>query len=111
MVKHTKELQWKKHPVNLAAVDDWARKTLGESYCGNSADSSLKLHFTEVPSEDMIAEIDLKWEELDDEEHEMCASYKSREDKEADVAAKKESAKAKLAKLGLDADEIAALLG
>lgn len=111
MVKYTKELAWKKHNVDLEALDAWARKVLGESYCGNSADSSLKLHFTEAPSEDAVAEIDLKWEELDDEEHEMCASYRTRSEREEAVNSKKESAKKKLAALGLDAEEIAALLG
>jgi hypothetical protein len=55
--------------------------------------------------------IDVKWEELDDEDHEMCASYKSQEARKADVEAKAASGKAKLKILGLSDEEIAALMG
>lgn len=110
-VIYTKELNWKSHNVDLVAFDAWAKEALGDAYCGNSADAALKLHFTDMPSDDALAAIDLKWEELDDEKNEMCASYKTQAEREAEVLKKKESAKAKLAALGLDADELLALLG
>ena len=111
MVKYTKELAWKDHSVDLEAFDAWARSACGEHYCGNSADVSLKLHFLEKPSENIEMMIDLKWEELDNPEHDMCASYKSSDDRVAEKQSKRNSAKAKLAALGLDAEEITALLG
>lgn len=110
MVKHTLELQWKDHSVNLEALNK-ALKELSSDCCGCSADSSLKVHFTEVPSDEVLAAIKAKWAELDDPEHEMCKSYKSQADLLAEKEAKKQSAKAKLAALGLDAEEVAALLG
>lgn len=110
MVKYTKELQWKDHLVNLAALEIWLRTNL-ENYCGNSADVCLKLHFLEQPSDEALALIDVKWAELDNPQHEMCVSYKSQADLLAEKEAKKQSAKAKLAALGLDAEEVSALLG
>lgn len=109
-IKFTKELAWKDHNVDLAAFGAWAKETL-KDYCGASADVSYRLHFLEVPSDDDIAAIDLKWEELDDAKHEMCVSYKTKDQIEAEVLAKKESAKAKLLALGLSAEEVAALVG
>lgn len=109
MVKYTKELQWKQHLVDVAALSKWL-KELTKDCCGCCSDSSLKIRFTEIPSEEILAAINAKWAELDDSEHEMCKSYKSREQLEVEKEAKKQSAKAKLAALGLDAEEITALL-
>lgn len=111
MVKHTKELSWKEHSVDLVALEAWMKANAGEHYCGNSADVSLKLHFLEEPSQETLDAIEAKWAELDDAEHEMCASYKSNAERLAEQAAKRESAKAKLAALGLSAEELKALLG
>lgn len=111
MVKYTKELEWKSHKIDLEALEAWAKANCGEHYCGNSADASLKLHFLEEPSNEVIEVIDAKWAELDDEKHDMCTSYRSLADCIAEKEAKRQSAKAKLATLGLDAEEIAALLG
>lgn len=110
-VKYTKELAWKDHNIDLDAVNVWAKANCGEQYCGASADSAFKMHFMEEPSQEIKDAIDELWEDLDDEEHEMCASYKSKEERAEEVAAKKASGKAKLIALGLTEDEAAALVG
>jgi hypothetical protein len=111
MVKHTMELEWKAHPIDLEALEEWLKETAGEHYCGNSADSKLKLHFLEEPSEEVKAAIEAKMEELDDEEHEMCKSYQSQKDRAEAKAKAKESAIKALAKAsGLTKAQIDALL-
>lgn len=112
MIKFSKELEWKDHTIDLEAFEAWAKANCGEEYCGNSADSKLRLHFSEEPSQEIKDAIDDKWEELDDEEHEMCASYKSRAERAAERAAAKAAAIAALATAsGLSQDQINALLG
>lgn len=111
MVKYTKELEWKEHNVDLEALEVWAKVNCGEHYCGNSADSLLKLHFLEEPNQDVLDAINAIWEELDDPEHEMCAKYKSNEQRMNEKAAAKQSAIAALAQVsGLSAEQIKALL-
>ena len=111
MAKWSMDLEWKEHNVDLSAFDAWCKENAGAQYCGNSADSKLHLWFLEEPSEEEKAACADKWETLDDAEDEMCASYKSAEELAVAAAAKKASAKAKLAALGLDADELKAILG
>lgn len=111
MVKHTMELSWKDHSVDLEAFEEWARENCGDQYCGNSADSSLKLHFLEEPSQEMKDAINAKWAELDDKEHEMCKSYMSQAERLEEKAAAKQSAIKALAKAsGLTQAQIKALL-
>jgi hypothetical protein len=111
MVKYTKELEWKQHMVDLEAFEAWAKANCGADYCGNSADAKLRLHFLEQPSQAIEDAIDSKWEDLDDEEHPMCVSYKSEEERKVEAQAKKASAISKLAALGLSQDELKAILG
>ncbi len=111
MIKYTMELAWKEHSVDLEAFEEWAKANCGEHYCGNSADQSLRLHFVEEPDQAVKDAIETLWEELDDEEHEMCESYVSSADREVDRQEKRDSARAKLEALGLTADELKAILG
>jgi len=110
MVKFSLKLEWKDHPVDLEALDAWMRDNVGH-YCGNSADeNALTLHFAEVPAASAVASAKAKWESIK-KTNAMAKSYQSREDVLKEKAAKLDSAKAKLTALGLDADEVAALLG
>jgi len=110
MVKFNMELQWKEHAVDLEAFCIWA-KAQDANCCGTSADSKLTVHFTEEPSQEVKDAIDQKWEDMDDEEHEMCTSYQSNADRAAAKAAAKTAAIAALATAsGLSQDQINALL-
>lgn len=107
-VKHNIELEWKAHNVNVAGMVAFVK---GEdaNCCGASAGDKLQLHFLEEPSQEVKDAIAQKWEDMDDEEHELCADYKSAEDLAAEKAVLKQSAKNKLKALGLTDDEIAAM--
>lgn len=110
---YTIELNWKEFNVDLDSISEMV-KNLDENYCGASAHSVLQLHFTAEPSQEVKDEIESHWESLDEESDEAVA-YKSAEDrkaeKEADTAAKKASARAKLLTLGLSEEECDAVLG
>lgn len=110
MVKHNIELQWKEHSVDLEAFNAWTKEQ-DENCVGSSADSKLTLHFLEEPSQEVKDAIAQKWADMDDEEHEMCASYASLEDRLAAKAAAKQSAIQALAVAsGLSEAQIKALL-
>ena len=109
VAKYSIELAWKGHSVDLEGLEAWLRANAGEHYCGNSADSKLTLWFLEEPSEEIKGAMRAKWDDLDNEDADLCVSYKSQEQRAADRAAAKASARAKLAALGLTEQEIAAL--
>ena len=112
MVKHTIEIDWKEHKIDLQALDEWMRENAGEHYCGNSADSKLRLHFLEEPSEEVKLLVQMMMEELDDPEHEMCKSYVSQAERvEAKKAAKQAAIVALAEASGLTEEQIRALLG
>lgn len=108
--KSSLKLKWKSHNINIVKFTNLIN-LIEPSCCGISAGDELTILFDKEISEEIISIINSKWLELDDPEHEICKSYKSREQLEAELLAKKQSAKAKLAALGLDAEEVAALLG
>ncbi len=108
-MSHTISLEWKEFNLDLNKVDAWCKANLADC-CGISANSQLEVHFDAQPSEDTVAELQLHWESLD-ESSEEASSYKSKDDLKAEKEAKRESAKSKLAALGLDADELKAILG
>jgi hypothetical protein len=103
------ELQWKEFNVDLGAIDASLRATYPH-FCGNQAHNLLELWFTEVPSQDDQDAIKAMWDGLH-EASSQVVSYKSEEQIKAASDAKRASAKAKLLELGLDADELKALLG
>jgi hypothetical protein len=105
----TIQLEWKEFKVNLEKVNEMA-KIIDESCCGLSANSKLEVHFLEDISEEKEQELKDYWDSIVEESEEV-KTYKSFEEIKEEATKKKESAKAKLAKLGLDAEEIAALLG
>lgn len=102
------ELQWKEFNVNLEAITEFA-KSLDASCVGGSADVNFRLHFMEEPSDEVKQEIQDKWDNLDEESEEVV-SYVSAAQKMQDRSDKRESAKAKLALLGLTPEEVAAIL-
>jgi hypothetical protein len=106
--------QWKEFNINLEAVEAWMKEYVGDSYCGNSADSKLTLWFHEVPSQELMDDIQAYWNGLTEESTE-ATSYKTATELANEVAAAKTAAKAsatsKLAALGLSAEEIAAIVG
>ena len=96
--KSSLELKWKEHNIDLAAFDAWV-KSVEPSCCGTSADYKLTLWFMEQLSEEAKAAIEAKWAELDDAEHEMVKSYRSREQLEQAKKTREDAIKAK--KLGM----------
>jgi hypothetical protein len=103
------ELQWKEFNVDLAALDASLRADY-PNYKGNQAYSILELWFDEEPSQEDKDAINALWAALDPDDA-MVESYQSAAQIKAASDAKKESARAKLAALGLDADELKAILG
>lgn len=103
------ELQWKQFNVDLAALDQQLRSS-HSNYVGNQAHAVLELWFNEEPSGAQKEEIQAIWANLD-EVHALAQSYKSAAQIAESQAARKASAKAKLAALGLTEAEIEALLG
>lgn len=109
----TISLEWKAFNLNLKTVDAWAKANLANC-CGITAHKTLDVHFTQQPSEDDVAALELHWESLT-EESEEATSYQTaaqvRADAEAEQASLVASASSKLAALGLSDDEIKAILG
>lgn len=103
------KLNWKEFSVDLKALDTSLRAD-HPHYCGNQAHSVLELWFTEEPDQTAKDAIQALWDSIDSN-HAMVASYKSAAQIQAAQDAKKESARSKLAALGLDSDEIKAILG
>ena len=110
VAKYMIPLQWKEFKVSLPKVHEWLLANAGEQYCGTQAHSILEVWFKEEPSEEVKELIPMYWEDLQPESEEASA-YKSQEDLIQERASKKDSAKAKLAALGLTTEEIEALLG
>lgn len=104
------KLEWKEGvKVDLQALDAKMKEDFPEAYKGNQAHSHLELFFEQI-SEEEKEQVMALWEALD-EEHELVASYKSKEQIAQDLLAKKASAKAKLLALGLTEEEILAITG
>lgn len=103
------DLSWKDFSVDLNAVGDWLKANAGESYCGTQAYSILEVWFTEEPDQNVKDAVALYWDELSPDSPE-ASSYKSQSDRNAEIEAKRDSAKAKLKALGLSDDELAALM-
>ena len=102
------KLDWKEYKVDLVKLDKELRQSY-PSYVGNQAHSYLELYFSEPISDEQKLDIEILWECID-ESHELAQSYKSTEQVKLKKLAKKESAKAKLLALGLDEEELEALL-
>ncbi len=109
IAKHTIELEWKEFNLDLNTIHAWMQANAGEQYSGSSADSTLKLHFLEEPSQEEKDAIVAYWEALDEESDE-AANYMSAADIEAEKATKAAAGKAKLIALGLTEDEVNALI-
>lgn len=102
---------WKEFNVSLVLLETWLRENAGAGYCGNCASgASLELYFIEEPSQEIKDAVQAYWDGLEDDSAE-ASDYKSQEQINADVEAKKASAKAKLLALGLTEDEVNALVG
>lgn len=102
------ELPWKENNINLNLLNKKV-KELNPAYLGCAADVKLTLYF-EALTEEETQVIKDYWESLNEESEEIT-TYKSREDEELEVKAKKELAKQKLIALGLTEDEVSALIG
>jgi len=106
---YSMRLQWKEFNVDLRAIDI-ALRDLYPEYVGNQANSILELYFTEEPSDDDKDAIQAYWDGIESDSSE-ATSYKSMEQIEADLEAKRASGKVKLIALGLSEEEADALLG
>ena len=96
--------------LDMTAVEAWLRANAGPSYLGNSSDQDLTLWFSDEPSVELKDLIETYWAHLDENSAE-AKSYADNTTREAQVAQKAESGKAKLLALGLTAAEISAMLG
>ena len=65
-VVYTHSLEWREFNVSLEAATTWLRANTTD-FVGLSADSSLKVHFTSVPSDEVKAAIDAYWAALTDD--------------------------------------------
>jgi hypothetical protein len=101
---HSINLEWKKFPVNLQAVETYLKKF--DNYIGNSADTDLTIWFKEEPSEETKKTIAEYWEGIKED-----LTYKSSQSLLEDQKSHLKSAVDKLAKLGLSAEEINSLRG
>jgi len=104
------KLDWHDFNVDLNTIDVWLKANAGDRYCGMSADSSLRIHFTSQPDFDDAVAVEGYWMSLDNNST-AATAYKSENERIAEAAALIASAKTKLANLGLTSDEIKALLG
>lgn len=106
------ELKWKDFNINLSLINNKIKLDY-PSYKGNQAYSLLELWFDEVSDEEVEA-IKSYWDSIT-EGSEEATSYKSGEQviQEAQESKQElvESAKTKLATLGLSEAEISAILG
>ena len=104
------ELKWKESvKINLSIVN--AKLKLDHPECvGIQAHDLLEVWFSSEPSQEAKNEIEAYWHGLNADSDE-AKSYKSQEDIKAEADAKKASAMAKLAALGLSAEELKAILG
>ena len=65
-VVYTHNLEWKAFNVCLPTVQTWlTNNTL--DFVGISADSSLKIHFTSVPTDEVKVAIDAYWDAITDD--------------------------------------------
>lgn len=102
-------MEWKEFNVSLSAIDAELRAEYPE-YAGNQANSVLELWFNEEPSQEDKDAVQAYWDAIESDSSQAVA-YQSAADESEAREAIKESGKAKLAALGLTADEIAALVG
>lgn len=109
IARFTLELEWQAFNIDLAAMETWFKANAGADYCGSSADTNLKLHFTAEPTQAIKDAIQTKWDSLTEISDE-AVSYKSYTTLSSEKETAKASGKAKLAALGLTAEEIDALL-
>lgn len=104
------ELEWKDKPVALPIVEA-KMKAKYPDYSGCSAHEKLVLHFNVASLDQAITdEINEYWDGLRKNMNEFT-KYKTKDEIAEEKKAKKQSAKAKLEALGLDAEEISAILG
>ena len=82
-VVYTHNLAWKLFNIDLAKVRAALTQYLG--FCGLSADNNLRAHFTQIPTDEQIAEIDSYWESITADSPE-AASYMSKTDKATALA-------------------------
>lgn len=106
-------LPWKEFNVNLESVVNFA-KLLDSNCCGSSADVNFRIHFTETPEVETIEAIQELWDGLTEESEEVT-SYKTSAQIQEEAANAQAialaSAKSKLAALGLNDEEVAAIIG
>lgn len=108
------KLKWKEFNINMNMVQNWIKENLATEIHGISANSACEIHFKEEPSEAELVLLGEYWDIIN-EESEEATSYKSgeqvaAEEQEAQLELK-ESAKTKLAALGLSDAEIKAIIG
>jgi hypothetical protein len=107
------DLQWKDFKINLTKVEE-AIKTLCPDCVGTQAYSLLELWFSSEPSDEVKAQILAYWDSIDAASIE-AVTYKSADQLKQEADAAKlvniNSAKAKLAALGLSEAEISAIIG
>jgi hypothetical protein len=109
----TLDLNWKAFSVSLPKLREWVDANVSTPCVGISANSKLQIHFEQEPEELDKNALVSYYEALNEESIE-ATSYLTKEQElaaqEAELQAKKDSAKAKLLLLGLTESEIEAIL-
>lgn len=102
------KLDWKDFNVDLQTIDATI-KDITSTYCGNQSHSHLELWFTEEPSEIEKEAINKYWNSLTNKKIE-AKKYKSTQDIKTEKETLRASGLAKLKKIGLTDEEVAALI-
>jgi hypothetical protein len=109
----TLDLNWKTFNISLPKLREWIDANIETPCVGISANSKLQIHFEQEPEEVDKNDL-LSYYEAIDEDSIEATSYLTREQElaaqQAELQAKKDSAKAKLLALGLTEAEIEAIL-
>lgn len=114
VAKYKIDLAWKSFNVNVKEFSD-AVLAAHPDCKGAQSCATLEIWFLEKPAQETEDAIKAMWDAIDSDQHSMALSYKPMSqiiaEEQADKAAKKASAKAKLLALGLSEAEADAIIG
>jgi hypothetical protein len=111
---YTINYSWKQFNINTPKAIEAMQALIQTQIVASCCNSSLQVHFNEEPTQEEKDLIQMYWDDLIETSTE-ATSYKSsnqiKQETETAKQALKDSAKVKLATLGLSNDEINAIIG
>jgi hypothetical protein len=102
-------LEWKEFNVDIESVSNSIKTIAGDTFLGIQSHDCLELWFSEEPKEDVKDAIADFWKKIKKTSF-VAKNYESKEEALKTKEAKKASAAAKLLALGLDEEEVQAIL-